>query len=310
MVRYKYSPETLAAAAARARSVTEVMRLLGVRISGGSHAHISRQLKRFNIDTSHFTRGRHHTGRAGARRTASSQLLVRVPDGSRRTPGTRLKWALRDIGVPEECEECGVGPLWRGRPLTLHVDHVNGDFLDNRPPNLRILCPNCHSQTDTYAGRNRSAAPRADRRTPRTEPTPPPAEPTPRLSVAEVEDLVRQVDRGALGPSEAARRIGCHRNHVARLRARLAARDTLAPVPGQARPAEFTETVLAHALAHPDLGPRKLAELIAVATEGECTVSHGTVSNILRRAGLHTVSARRSRLIGPAGVAERQTRRP
>ncbi|MGR6317657.1 hypothetical protein Q2K19_04635 [Micromonospora soli] len=110
MVRYRYSPEALAAAAAQARSVTEVMRLLGVRISGGSHAHISRQLKRFGIDTSHFTRSAHNKGQPSARRTTSSQLLVRLPVGSRRTPGTRLNWALRDIGAPEECEECRVGP--------------------------------------------------------------------------------------------------------------------------------------------------------------------------------------------------------
>ncbi|MEV0002177.1 HNH endonuclease signature motif containing protein [Micromonospora sp. NPDC050980] len=155
MVRYKYSPERLAAAAARARSVTEVMRLLGVRVSGGSHAHISRQLKRLGIDTSHFTGQAHNKGQPSPRRTTSSQLLLRLPAGSRRTPGTRLRRALADIGVPVECEECRCGPLWLGRPLTLHVDHINGDFLDNRPPNLRILCPNCHSQTDTFAGRNR-----------------------------------------------------------------------------------------------------------------------------------------------------------
>ncbi|WNM40778.1 hypothetical protein RMN56_05370 [Micromonospora halotolerans] len=104
MPRYKYSPERLAAAAAQARSVTEVMRLLGVRVSGGSHAHISRQLKRFGIDTSHFTGSAHNKGQRGVRRTTSSQLLVRLPAGSRRTPGSRLKWALDDIGVPEECE--------------------------------------------------------------------------------------------------------------------------------------------------------------------------------------------------------------
>ncbi|TDC71973.1 HNH endonuclease [Micromonospora sp. KC606] len=132
-----------------------MMRLLGVRVSGGSHAHISRQLKRFGIDTSHFTGSAHTRGRRGIRRTTSWQLLVPLPPGSRRTPGTRLKWALADIGVPERCEGCDVGSTWRGRPLTLHVDHVSGDFLDNRPPNLRLLRPNCHSQTSTYAGRNK-----------------------------------------------------------------------------------------------------------------------------------------------------------
>ncbi|MET8551832.1 hypothetical protein [Micromonospora zamorensis] len=78
MVRYKYTPEALAAAAAAARNITEVMRLLGVRVSGGSHAHISRQLKRFNIDTSHFTGSAHNRG-ARWRRLSPTELLVVLP---------------------------------------------------------------------------------------------------------------------------------------------------------------------------------------------------------------------------------------
>ncbi|MCO1597937.1 HNH endonuclease [Micromonospora sp. RHAY321] len=156
MVRYKYTPEALAEAAAAARNITEVMRLLGVRVSGGSHAHISRQLKRFGIDMSHFTGQAHNRG-VRWRRRPPSDLLTLLPEGSRRIPGVRLKRALATIGLPENCEVCGIGSTWQGGKLTLHVDHINGDFLDNRPRNLRLLCPNCHSQTATYAGQRRPA---------------------------------------------------------------------------------------------------------------------------------------------------------
>jgi 5-methylcytosine-specific restriction endonuclease McrA len=51
------------------------------------------------------------------------------------------------------CAACGVGE-WRGQPLSLALHHVNGDRLDHRVENLELLCPNCHSQTDSYSGRN------------------------------------------------------------------------------------------------------------------------------------------------------------
>ncbi|MGA7202469.1 MAG: HNH endonuclease signature motif containing protein [Candidatus Cybelea sp.] len=51
------------------------------------------------------------------------------------------------------CQVCGLDE-WLGQPLNMHLDHVNGDRNDHRLINLRMLCPNCHSQTPTYGGRN------------------------------------------------------------------------------------------------------------------------------------------------------------
>ena len=68
---------------------------------------------------------------------------------------TRKKQML-ELGVAYICAICKCEPVHCGKALVLQLDHINGKSGDHRLENLRFLCPNCHSQTDTYVSRNRN----------------------------------------------------------------------------------------------------------------------------------------------------------
>ncbi|WP_205856969.1 HNH endonuclease signature motif containing protein [Phytoactinopolyspora endophytica] len=148
----KYTREMLIEAVKSSKSVAGVLRHLGMRQSGGSHAHISRRIKQLGIDTTHFTGQAHNKGRPPRNRLTWHEILVVRPLGSRRAEAHRLRRALIESGRQYRCEACGLGNSWNGNRLTLHVDHISGDCDDCRAENLRFLCPNCHTQTPTWAG--------------------------------------------------------------------------------------------------------------------------------------------------------------
>lgn len=86
-------------------------------------------------------------------RPAAAPISEIFVAGRKRSRG-HLKSRLFAAGLKENrCDDCGITD-WRGKPLALELHHVNGDGLDNRLENLQLLCPNCHSQTDTWGGRN------------------------------------------------------------------------------------------------------------------------------------------------------------
>ncbi|WP_103532501.1 HNH endonuclease signature motif containing protein [Streptomyces sp. SM11] len=149
----RWTEEVLQAAVASSTTMCEVLRRLGLEVVGGQHTHISRRVKALGIDTSHFSA----PARTGAvRRRRPEELLVDQSQNlARRIPGEQLKRAMIALGATERCALCGTGRTWRDRPLPLEVDHIDGNWRNNQPQNLRLLCPNCHSTTDTYRGRGK-----------------------------------------------------------------------------------------------------------------------------------------------------------
>lgn len=142
---YTYTDEQLADAVRKSQSVAGVMRVLGVRPSGGSHSHITRRIQRADLDTGHFTRQAHNKGKTAYNRKTAADILVLRPDGGSRQHAEQLRRALVEVGIPYVCARCELGPRWQGEKLTLQVDHINDNWLDDRQENLQFLCPNCHA---------------------------------------------------------------------------------------------------------------------------------------------------------------------
>ncbi len=133
------------------RSFAQVLGRLGIR-PGGNQSRLRARLIDLRADTAHFVgqgwkRGDH-------RPTVPARPLGEVLVEGRFSNSVHLKTRLLAEGLKQpRCEICG-RTEWNRFAIPLELDHLNGRRNDNRLPNLRLLCPNCHAQTDTYRGKN------------------------------------------------------------------------------------------------------------------------------------------------------------
>lgn len=84
-------------------------------------------------------------------RNLAKGLLVVLT--SRSSAAIKKRKLVREGHFFQRCSACGISD-WLGKPLAIQLDHINGNHDDWSLSNLRMLCPNCHSQTQTFAGRN------------------------------------------------------------------------------------------------------------------------------------------------------------
>lgn len=143
-----WTDEQLTEAVALSISMAEVLRRLGLRVGGGSQSYLFRRAQQLGLDFSHFKGQGWSRGNCKRPDEVYAALHPLLRRGDRKIPALRDR--LIASGLKEErCEECGITE-WRGKPVPLQVDHVDGDRMNNLIANLKILCANCHMQTETW----------------------------------------------------------------------------------------------------------------------------------------------------------------
>lgn len=146
MRTHKWSDDDFILAVKESRSARQALITLGNAPHGGNYATIKRHVKRLNLDTSHWKGRGWSKGNKYKEKSVYEYLALDGPHIATSKLRSRL---VRNKILDNKCTECGISK-WRDKDLILHLDHINGNSEDNRLWNLRILCPNCHSQTKTY----------------------------------------------------------------------------------------------------------------------------------------------------------------
>lgn len=140
------------------KTITEVIKKMGLRAAGGNFKSIKKRIEKYEIDTSHFESDKIRKEKlSNYIRLHHKKSLIECLTEDSNYSRKNLKDRLYLEGLKEKkCEICGQGEIWRGKKMSLILDHINGIWNDNRIENLRIVCPNCNATLPTHCGKNKS----------------------------------------------------------------------------------------------------------------------------------------------------------
>lgn len=145
----KWNEEQLIEAVQNCYCLTDVLRQLGLKTAGGNHKSIKSWIFKYQLDTTHFVPYKLRLKGLEKRKVCTLEEIFCENSAVNRATLRRAAFKVIDY----KCS-CGNIGEWVGLKLTLQLDHKNGVGNDNRKENLRWLCPNCHSQTESFAGKS------------------------------------------------------------------------------------------------------------------------------------------------------------
>ena len=155
MKKRTYTEKEFKEAVASSVSIREVLLKLKLNPKGGGgYRAFYKTVQDYKVDTSHFKGKGATKGRTlSPRRSIEDYLSNKFPIQSHKL---RLR-LLKEKIFPHQCSTCGL-ETWNGTEIPLELDHIDGNHYNNNLNNLRLMCPNCHAQCPTHAGRNKGNA--------------------------------------------------------------------------------------------------------------------------------------------------------
>ena len=152
MATRSWTDAQLVEAAKNSSTIAECLRALGFNALGAHYKELKKHMKRLNLTLSQIKKPTNNIQKP------LEKVLVR--GGINNTHKLKLR-LIKEGLLKNECAGCAIN-TWTSkitsgetRPLSLHLDHIDGDNTNNTLENLRVLCPNCHAQTSTYCAKNR-----------------------------------------------------------------------------------------------------------------------------------------------------------
>ena len=154
-VKANIDDKTFADAVSKCLSMSALFRLLNLPDTSAKRKWAKKKIHILHLDTGHWTGQAYFKNKEKLGARKNGEQLLRELEIAKSINTYKVKLILiREKVIEDKCQKCNLRS-WLGEKISLHLHHVDGDRSNNKITNLQLLCPNCHSLTDNYCGKNK-----------------------------------------------------------------------------------------------------------------------------------------------------------